>query len=99
MKEFAGNLRLAVWPEENGIGQAEAHKADGGLGGIDVGDGGAGEVEPIDLDALGADALEEGLKEGIGVGKVMECGMDEVNADETDGVLLARGGAIPETKV
>ena len=53
----------------------------------------------LDLDAAGADLVDESSQEAIDAVAGIERGVDEVDADRAEGVLLAPRVLVPETQV
>ena len=96
---FAGHLRVAFGAEEHRVRQAEPHEPQGRGAVVEGAARRTAEVGELDLDAAGADFVDEGGEEAVDAVARVEGGMDEVDADRAEGVLLAARVLVPEPEV
>ena len=56
---------------------------------VHAGEGGAGKFDHVHLDALAGKAVQQRTDEALRLDVLVECGVNEVHADDADGFLLA----------
>jgi hypothetical protein len=96
---FAGDLGDALGPEQHGVGQAQADQAERRGPVVEGAEGGALEMDELDLHPADAHAFDEGGEEGVHAGPGVEGGVDEVDPDDAEGVLLAPRVLVPQPQV
>ena len=96
---FAGHLGDALGSEQDGVGQPQPDQAEGGGTVVEGAERGAAEVDEFDLDPTDADPFDEGGEEGVDAGPGVEGGVDEVDPDDAEGVLLTARILVPQPQV
>ncbi len=87
----------AAGADEDGVSQAAFHQCHSHEAVVHGGEGRAGELEHIHLDALGGQIVHERFDDDLGALVVVESGVDEVDADDAESFLLGDIFAIPHT--
>ena len=96
---LAGDLRVAFGTEEHRIRQAKTHETQGRGAIIEGAERRTAEVGELDLDAAGADLVDERREEAIDAVAGIERGVDEVDPDRAERVLLAARVLVPEAEM
>lgn len=99
IERFGGLGDFASGGEEDRVGEAASHEVEIGYAVVDAFEGGSGEVDEIDFDAFGANVVDEGFDQFLDVVVKVEGSVDEVGAEDADGVLLLDVFGIPEASV
>ena len=89
VEDLGGLKNFAAGAEHDGVGEAVAHEVERHEAVVHVSEGGAGEFQHVHLDTIEAQIIGEGGDELLKVVAVVEGGVNEVGADDADGLLLA----------
>lgn len=91
--------RRAIDVEEQGRREADPHEVQAQQPVVDAAEGGAAHVDPVDLQPLAADGVQQRLDQLPGFLPVVEGGVDQVHPQPAHGVLLQGVGGIEQPDV
>ena len=94
MEDFGWLHDLSVGEEHGYVGMAHLDELQAHQAIVHAFEDGAGELDEVDLDAAAIEAVHEALHQGGGVVEQGIGAIDEVDADESDGFLLAGGEGV-----
>ena len=99
VEDLRGLQDGAVGSEHHRVGQAELHQVKRHEAIVHLLEGGAAELQHVDLDAVRAQVVEKGLDQLLGVRPVVEGAVDDVDADDAQGLLLEHVLPVPHPHV
>ena len=71
------------------MGEADPHEVEGEEPVVDRGEDRSTHADPVDLEALPSDVVEERFHQLAWIAPVMDTGVDQIHAEPTEGILLA----------